>query len=130
MRAFLAIVSVCALLFSVFVAAAPHASARAGLQGAAQGASVFCHDRAPNAASVERGPAEKNGAKKQNSCPCCLAAHAAPAVLPERVALLLRLEPPAPMPAVFGVPPISLPHFALRQAVNCARAPPAFAPLA
>jgi hypothetical protein len=127
MRAFFAIVSVCALLLGLFVAAAPHASARAGLHGAAQGV-VFCHERAPRAAADQASPGT-NAPKKQISCPCCLAAHAASAALPERFALLLRLEPMA-TPAVYGVSPISPPHFALRQTVNCARAPPAFAPLA
>jgi hypothetical protein len=128
MRAILAIVGVCALVLGL-LAAAPHASAGAGLRGAAQGAGAFCHQRvAPLPASDHSTPAE-NGDEKHIACPCCLSAHASPVVLPERVALLMRLDPAA-IPAVYCSFPKSLPHFTLRLSVNCARAPPAVAPLA
>jgi hypothetical protein len=128
MRAILAIVGVCALVLGL-LAAAPHASAGAGLRGAARGAGAFCHRGAvPVSASDQSTPVE-NGGEKHISCPCCLSAHASPVVLPERVALLMRPDLAA-IPAVYCSFPKSLPHFTLRLSVNCARAPPAASPLA
>lgn len=123
-RAIFAIISVCALVFGLLVSGSPHASAHSGLRGAASGVGAFCHDRDASAASVEGVTKDKSGAKKRGYCPCCLAAHAGPAaVLPERCALSTRLAP-SPRPAVYCSFAESLPRFALRQAVNGARAPP------
>jgi hypothetical protein len=129
MRAIFAIVGVCALVFGLLAASAPHASARAGARGAALGVGAFCHDRDADVASAETAAPDKSRAKKQISCPCCLAAHAGSAVLPERFALLMRLERTA-TPAVYRSSTRSPPRFKLRQTVNGARAPPGFAPLA
>jgi hypothetical protein len=123
-RAIFAILCVCALVFGLLVSGSPHASAHSGLRGAASGVGAFCHDRDTSAASVEGVTQDKNGAKKRGHCPCCLAANAGPAaVLPERFALLMRLAP-SPRPAVYCSLAEILPRFALRQAVNGARAPP------
>ncbi|MBY6242568.1 DUF2946 family protein [Methylosinus sp. Sm6] len=130
MRAIFAIVAACALVLSLCAAVAPHASARTGVRGAAQSIAVLCHESgAPLASADDAGAPDKSGSRKPISCPCCLAAHAGSAVLPERFALLMRLEPKA-SPAVYCSFPKSLPRFALRQTVNCARAPPAVSQLA
>jgi hypothetical protein len=128
MRAILAIFGVCALVFGL-LAAAPHASAGAGFRGAAQGVGAICHQRLAPFYAADHSTPNENGGETQDSCPCCLSAHASPVVLPERVALLKRLDLAA-IPAVYCSFSKSLPHFALRLSVNCARAPPAFSPLA
>lgn len=125
-RAIFAIVSVCALVFGLLVTGAPHTFA-AGKRIGAHGVASFCHDR--DSGVADHATPGKGGEKQgRSSCPCCLAAHAGPAVLPERFALVLRVEPAA-TPAVYLSRPATLPHFTLRQIVNGARAPPASATL-
>jgi hypothetical protein len=126
-RAILAIVSICALVFGLLITGAPHAFA-SGKRVGAHGVAAFCHDLQIGAARVDGATPDKGGEKPGAYCPCCLAAHAGPAVLPERFAFVLRAEPVA-TPAVYRSTPQELPHFTLRQAVNCARAPPASATL-
>lgn len=126
-RAALAVAAVCALMFSLLLSGATrpaHAFADPG--------GIAC-DHAAYVASLHATAAQKGGATQRDgspthsthSCPdCCLSVHAAPAVLPERVASALR--PPAERPSeirhcgVATQPPES---FAANGA-NGARAPP------
>lgn len=125
MRAIVSIVGIFAFVFGLLAATAAHV----GATSSTQRIGLSCHDRDTIVASVEHGAPDENGAKKPISCPCCLAAHAGPAVLPERFALLMRVEPMA-TPAVYRSSPKLPPHVAPRQTVNGARAPPDFALLA
>jgi hypothetical protein len=121
LRAICAIAAVCALVFALLVSGAPHhsASAAEGRGGEQVAARSMCHD----ALSDARGATPDRPAKKRASCPCCLAAHSGPAVLPDRIFVALRRETAA-KPAIYRAFAAPTPPFALSQAVNGARAPP------
>ncbi|MBG0810022.1 DUF2946 family protein [Methylosinus sp. H3A] len=122
MRAICAIAAVCALVFALLVSGAPHRLSSAAADGPAAervAARSVCHD----ALSDANGGTPDRPVKKGAHCPCCLAAHSGPAVLPDRISVALRREIAA-QPAVYRVFAASPPPFALSQAVNGARAPP------
>lgn len=121
MRAICAIAAICALVFALLVSGAPHrvASASAAARAGDQTARVLCHDALTDANAGTPDKPMKKGA----SCPCCLAAHSGPAVLPDRVFVALRRQTAA-QPAVYRAYAAVRPSFALSQAVNGARAPP------
>lgn len=124
LRAIFAIAAVCALVFSLLVSGAPHVSRGFATTHASSRGDVrpaVCHDYVVDAS--EGATPDGGGRKKRAECPCCLAAHAGPAVLPERTATLTRLAPTA-TPAVYRAPTHALPRFSLLQTVNGARAPP------
>ncbi|BBU60262.1 hypothetical protein MSC49_01970 [Methylosinus sp. C49] len=123
MRAICAIAAVCALIFALLVSGAPHRVASApadGRAGAQVAARSVCHD----VLSDTRDGTPDSPVKKGARCPCCLAAHSGPAVLPDRISVALRRETAA-RPAVYRAFAAAPPPFALSQAVNGARAPPA-----
>lgn len=120
MRAICAIAAVCALVFALLVSGAPHRLSSAAVHAGDQAARAMCHDAL---ADADVGTPDRP-IKKGTSCPCCLAAHSGPAVLPDRVFVALRREAIA-RPAVYRAYAAARPSFALSPAVNGARAPPA-----
>jgi len=121
LRAICAIAAICALVFALLVSGAPHrlaspADGPAGQQLAAHG---MCHYALPD---MNGGAPDRPS--KGAGCPCCLAAHSGPAVLPDRMTVVLR-GAPAAKPALYRAFAAATPPFALSQAVNGARAPPA-----
>ncbi|WP_159728834.1 DUF2946 family protein [Methylosinus sp. Ce-a6] len=120
MRAICAIAAICALVFALLVSGAAHrlaspADERADLQLAADS---VCHYALPD---MNGGTPDRPS--KGAGCPCCLAAHSGPAVLPDRIFVVLR-RAPAAKPAIYRAFAAATPPFALSQAVNGARAPP------
>lgn len=79
-----------------------------------------CHDYSSD---VTTGKTPDGGQKSKGDCPCCLAAHAAPAVLPERSGVLTRLERTA-SPVLYLAQAPTPPRLALPHSINGARAPP------
>ncbi|PWB95654.1 DUF2946 family protein [Methylosinus sporium] len=122
LRAICAIAAVFALVFALLVSGAPHRLSSAAADGRAGDQIVrgVCHDALTDANVGTPGRPMKKGA----NCPCCLAAHSGPAVLPDRISAALRREVAA-QPAVYRVFAAARPPFTLSQAVNGARAPPA-----
>lgn len=121
LRAICAIAAICALFLALLVSGAPHrlASAADGRAGEQHAARAMCHGGLLDANGGTPDAPLKKGAR----CPCCLAAHSAPAVLPDRMSVVLRQRPATP--AVYRAFAAATPAFALSQAVNGARAPPA-----
>jgi hypothetical protein len=122
LRAIYAIAAVCALVFALLVSGAPYriSSAAADLRAGDHVALGDCHNALRDAGAGTPDRPVKKGA----SCPCCLAAHSGPAVLPDRVFIALRREAVA-QPADYRGFAAAPPPFALSQAVNGAGAPPA-----
>lgn len=82
---------------------------------------AMCHLSSVDAS--KDGTPDNDGRTKRAGCPCCLAAHAGPAVLPERSAASMRLERTATR-ALYMAPSDASPRCAVSHAVNGARAPP------
>lgn len=129
LRAMVAVIAVCALVFSLLIAGAAHrmhdgSSGKIALQGKTH--AVMCHDRV---SAFDPSTPSKNGPVDHKTCPdCCLAALVVSAVLPDRVATLARV--------IRAAAPISYVAFATREleapssgAVNGARAPPSQHPI-
>lgn len=126
MRAICAIASVCALVFALFLSAAPHRTMTAPSSASAR---ALCHETVDaTAADAAHDGAPETPAKGRTACPCCLAAHSGPAVLPERAVFAAPRYPEA-APAVYRIFPAAPPPFALSRTVNGARAPPSAAPI-
>jgi hypothetical protein len=125
LRAIVAAAAVCALIFSLLVAGAPHRMGdRVTLQNAHQGAGhvALCHDAARQSTSSPE-PA-KDGSGDQTGCPgCCLAALAVSTALPARVPILTR-PLRAAEPIVYSAFAPSDFEASVLVAVNGARAPP------
>lgn len=121
MRAAFAVAAICALVFGLFVSGAPHVSrGETSMQASAAERLATCHDYS---SAVPKGQTPDGGRKTRADCPCCLAAHASPAVLPERSALLTRLDRTA-SPALYLAPAAAPTRLSVSQTVNGARAPP------
>lgn len=128
MRAAIAFVAAWALMFSVATTGAVAASANDIVlknSGAARVGLFACFKRhmTQGAAAEDEKTSEKQGSRSHH-CPCCLAAHAAAAVLPDRTDVGIRSTAP---PARFNhvVVPSRAPASVALRAVNGARAPPA-----
>lgn len=100
-RAAIAVVAMWSLMFGVSAAGAAAASAADPVfrnNGAASGGLFACFKRhmtqRAEAAGAEKAPEGQGSAR--HHCPCCLAAHAAAAVLPERLATPARPPRAAP----------------------------------
>lgn len=129
-RAIFAVAAICALVFGLVVSGAAQASrASAGHLLSAHGpaaSSVTCDhpDYAVDAAHHHSGPGEKSPG--HTKCPdCCLAAHAGPAVLPERVGTPTRPALERAAPIAYVALSAREPESSHSSAVNGARAPPA-----
>lgn len=122
LRAAFAIASICALVFGLLVSGGSYRSRGETSTQASQGDAhhATCHGYT---FGVSKGEAPSSGQKNKADCPCCLAAHAAPAVLPERSGALTRLDRTA-SPALYLAPSATPRLFAVSQTVNGARAPP------
>lgn len=73
----------------------------------------FANEKAPD-----------HNSSKGHHCPCCLAAHAAAALLPERVPAIARPASPAWAPISYRAVSNRAPENFLSQTANGARAPP------
>jgi hypothetical protein len=128
LRAAIAVVVACALMFSVSAAGAAVASETDFTlknNGSASGGLFACFKRhmTQRAAAASADKAQDGQKSAKHHCPCCLAAHQAAAVLPSRVAT----------PAVLRVAPSPLyrltftacePEGVRSRAAHGARAPP------
>jgi hypothetical protein len=124
LRAIFAIAAICSVFFALLVSGAPHLSRDADgthLSSRGHAALAVCHDYAVNPSKDAAAPA--GGGKKRADCPCCLAAHAASAVLPERIAAAALFASVVTV-AAYRAPADAPRRFALLQTVNGARAPP------
>jgi hypothetical protein len=125
-RTAFAVAAVCALMFSLLSSGAVRsAHAFAGERGVACHHSLYfaeAHAAAQNESSTQRDGLPAHPAHR---CPdCCLSAHAAPAVLPERIASVTR--PAAKRPATIDhrAAAAPAPESFVSNGANGARAPP------
>jgi hypothetical protein len=120
LRAFFAAAGACALIFALLMSAV----ARPALARSGGSPGVTCHmaqNAMPDAAHTGGGGDQSDHIR----CPCCLATHAAPAVLPERLATVTRPMRVVVTPAHYLDLSSPEPKTTAPGAVNGARAPPA-----
>lgn len=130
LRAVLSTAMVCAIVFGLVFSGVAQTAGRksAHHSGGRTGAYSTCVERLAHARGSEHraAPASDDDQSSSRECPnCCLAAHAAAAVLPERFGVVER--PPVENRA-FAFPALTSarsPKTFLTQSVNGARAPPA-----
>ncbi|WP_457798750.1 DUF2946 family protein [Methylocystis sp. S23] len=127
-RAAIAIVAVWALMFGVSVTGAATASATdvaLKRNSAVSGGLFACFKRhltqRADADAGDKAPAEKHGGK--HHCPCCLAASAGAALLPERIATGAG-PVPSPKPVFYCVASGDALENVSSRSAHGARAPP------
>jgi hypothetical protein len=123
LRAIFAIAAICALLFGLLVSGAHlrlGSDTLARQAASAADAHVVCHHQAIDQSQDEKS---NGGDEAKRGCPCCLAAHAGPVVLPERAAASTRIERTA-LRALYVASAEPAPRSIEPHAVNGARAPP------
>ncbi len=128
MREAIVVFVVWALMFGVSISGAASASAEdaAFRNGAPAGVGLFAcfkrHVTQRADAATEKAP-EGHSSNYHHHCPCCLAATATAAVLPERAAAL-ALRAPSPITISFVVEATREPGVAQSRSAHGARAPP------
>ncbi|MCC3245555.1 hypothetical protein LG047_09510 [Methylocystis sp. WRRC1] len=129
LRAAIAVVAIWSLMFSVVTSGAVNASAAtfALRNNAAASVGLFaCFKRhmTHHADAAGEAAPEKRTSTDRHCPDCCLAAHAGAAVLPERLATVVR-PAPAAAPVAYRVATSREPKSVPPPRVNGARAPPA-----
>ena len=128
LRAIVVVIAVCASIFGLFLPAFTHsrhdgASSLASQQGDSH---IACPElKRPSSAFGSSTAPANDRQSHQTQCPgCCLAALAASAVLPERVATLARPIRGASQVSYYASSSERKPETGASSAVNGARAPP------